>query len=85
MKPSSWFFWGMILGVVAGLVFIGVGFLQPGRFEVVENPGGNGKPLLLEAKKKTEAIRQAREMAAGAAHEFSGGRNRSGMEKGVPT
>lgn len=72
MKLSSWFFWGMILGGFAGIVFFGVGFLQPGRFEVVENPGGNAKPLLLEAKKKTEAIRQAREMAAGAAHEFSG-------------
>ena len=64
MKASSWFLGGLATAVLAGLVFLGVGLFPPGQHSEVENSGGTGKPLLAEAKKKTEVIRQARAKAA---------------------
>ena len=64
MKASSWFLGGLATAVLAGLVFLGVGLFRPGQLSEVENSGGTGKPLLAEAKKKAEVIRQARAKAA---------------------
>jgi len=61
MKPSAWFLGGLAVAGLTGLAFFGVGLLQPGELSEVENPVGVGKPLLAEAKKKAEGIRQARE------------------------
>jgi hypothetical protein len=72
MKPSSWFLGGLVAAVLAGLVYLGVGFFHPGQLSELENAGGAGKPLLAEAKKKAEVIRQARAKAAGVAKGLTG-------------
>ena len=72
MKLSFWFLGGLVAAVLAGLVFLGVGFFQPGQLSELENAGGAGKPLLAEAKKKAEVIRQARAKAAGVAKGLTG-------------
>ena len=72
MKPSPWLLGGLVAAGLAGLVFLGVGVLQPGQLPEVENAGGAGKPLLAEAKKKAEVIRQARRSAAEVAKGLTG-------------
>lgn len=72
MKPSSWFLGGVAAAGLAGLVFLGVGFFRPGQFSEAELAGGAGKSLVTEAKKKAEAIRQAREKSAEAAKGWKG-------------
>jgi len=72
MKLSFWFLGGLVAAVLVGLVFFGVGFFQPGQLSELENAGGAGKPLLAEAKKKAEVIRQARAKAAGVAKGLTG-------------
>jgi hypothetical protein len=72
MKLSAWFLGGLGAAGLAGLAFLGVGLLQPGQLSEVENAGGVGKPLLAEAKKKAEVIRQAREKAAEVAKGLTG-------------
>ena len=64
MKPSPWFLAGVVAAGLTGLAFLGMGFLKPGQLPAMENAGGTGKPLLAEAKKKAELIRQARGSAA---------------------
>ena len=60
MKASPWFLGGVAAAALAGLGFFGVAFLQPGQVSEMENVGGAGKPLLAEAKKKTEVVQQGR-------------------------
>jgi len=72
MKPSSWFLAGVALAGLAGLAFIGVAWLRPGQVSEAENVGGAGKPLLAEAKKKAELVRQGREKTAEAAKVITG-------------
>jgi len=61
MKKSPLWLVGMAASGLAGLAFIGVGLLKPGQISPPENSGTAGKPWLPEAKKKSEAVRIARE------------------------
>lgn len=61
MKQSSWFLGGVLTALLTGLAFLGLGLFQPGKISEHEHEGGAGKPLLAEAKKKAEAVRQAQE------------------------
>ena len=72
MKPSVWFWGGLAATGLTGLAFFGVGVLQPGVLSEVENAVGVGKPLLAEAKKKAELIRQAREKTVEVAKGLTG-------------
>lgn len=45
---------------LAGLVFVAVGYLRPGGMVSAEAPGGAGKPMLAEAKKKAEGVQAGR-------------------------
>lgn len=72
MKPSSWFWGGVAAAGLTGLVFMGVGFLQPGQVSETELAGVTGKSLLAEAKKRSEAVRQARTKTTEAAKEWKG-------------
>ena len=72
MKLSFWFLGGLALAGLAGLAFFGVAWLQPGKISQAENAGGAGKPLLAEARKKAEVVRQGREKAAEAAKGLTG-------------
>jgi len=57
MKTSPFLLVGISVAGLAGLAFLGVGFLKPGQISPAENDGGAGKPWLAEAKKKSEAVR----------------------------
>ena len=81
MRTSTWWMGGLAAAGVTGLVFIAVGFLRPGQLAVPENPAGGGKPLLTEARKKSEAIQKAKEQMAGAAKEFSGLKGKEGEHR----
>ena len=72
MKPSSWFLGGVAVAGLAGLAFFGVAFFLPGQIFEGKAPGGAGKPLLAEAKKKAEIVRQAREKTAEVAKGLKG-------------
>lgn len=58
--------------MLAGLAFFLVGLFKPGAGQPQEGAVAAGKPLLAEAKKKAEAVRQAREATTGKAREFAG-------------
>lgn len=64
MKPSSWFLGGIGVAGLAGIAFFGFALLRPGQISEGENIAGVGKPLLAEAKKKAEFLRQGREKTA---------------------
>jgi len=72
MKASPWFLGGVAAAGLAGLAFFGAAILQPGQVSEAEGAGGAGKPLLAEAKKKAEMVRQAREKIAEAAGGLTG-------------
>jgi len=59
MKPSAIFVSGVGLAVAAGLAFILLGVWKPGQASLPDEQGGSVKPMLAEAKKKTEFIRGA--------------------------
>lgn len=72
MKPSSIFIGGLGLSVMAGLVFFLLGLWRPGQTGLPEELGGSMKPLLAEAKKKTELTREAWGRIRGEAAQLSG-------------
>lgn len=72
MKPSPWFLAGVSLAVLAGLVFLLVGLLEPGKVSPPAELGGVGKPLLAEARKKADGVRQEREKLAARTEELAG-------------
>jgi hypothetical protein len=81
MKPSAWFLGGLASAVLAGLSFLGLGFLRPGPISVLENTGISGRPLLAEAKKKTESIRQAQEKMAATMKGWTGLKGNEGEHR----
>jgi hypothetical protein len=63
---------GLGVALVGGLVFLLVGLLKPGKVKAPESAGGAGKPMLAEAKKKSEAMRKGREKLEKEAKEWAG-------------
>jgi len=61
MKVSSLFLGAVGALLLAGLVFVLTGWWKPGQISTPEASGGAGKPLLGEAKKRAESVRQTRE------------------------
>jgi len=72
MKPSPLFLGGVAAAGLAGLAFFGVALIHPGKISEGEHVGGAGKPLLAEAKKRAEVVRQARKQTGEAAQGLMG-------------
>jgi len=66
---------------LAGLAFFGAAILQPGQVSEAEGAGGAGKPLLAEAKKKAEVVRQARAKMAEVAQGLTSLNGREGEHR----
>jgi len=81
MKLSSWLLGGMGAALLAGVAFFLAGLLQPGASPPQESSGGAGRPMLAEAKKKAEAVRQAREVTSGKVREFAGLQGKEGEHR----
>ena len=81
MKASPWFLGGVATAGLAGLAFFGVALLKPGQISEAEEAGGAGKPLLAEAKKKAEIVRQAREKTAEATQGLTGFKGSEGEHR----
>jgi len=66
---------------LAGLAFFGVALLKPGQISEAEGAGGAGKPLLAEAKKKAEIVRQGRGKTAEATQGLTGFKGSEGEHR----
>ena len=81
MKLSVWFYVGLALAGIAGLVFLGLGYFRFGEIPETESMGGAGKPLLAQAKKKAELVQQAREKTVEAARGYTGLKGNEGEHR----
>lgn len=72
MRPSPWFLGGLAATILAGLAFFGLALTKLGPSAVQENPGGGGKPLLAEAKKKAEFLEKEHQKVAETSSRFGG-------------
>ena len=81
MKTSFWLPAAVGLALLAGLSFILMGLMKPGRPSMPEFAGGSGRAWLVEAKRTAQTVRQQRELIRQERSELKGFEGKKGEHR----